>query len=197
MPRLALILPAALLLLAGPARADWSVTEMPTDEGGTTLAAESYSRSGEGRLSVGCTPEDVLYVGLEYVGHVTAAERLRVAYRVDGRGSIQGRWPTSPADGALRVYNTTDVYVDEMIRRVRQGTRLRVDIELLPHLVFDLAGSEQAVATVMQRCGGENPSPVVETGDPAEAEAEEAPPPGPTEPTPPGPGAPTPLVPTE
>jgi hypothetical protein len=188
----------AVMTAAGPARAAWEVTETPGEEGGSTLAAEVFSQSGAGRLAVGCTPEDVLYVGIEYVGHVTAADELRVAYRVDGRGSIQGRWPTAPADGALRVYNTTGIYVDEMVRRLRRGRWLAVEIELLPRLRFDLMGSDDAISLIMQRCGGETVPPVVEPGEEGEAsedgeDTEDAAPDGGGG----GAGEPTPLVPTD
>jgi hypothetical protein len=194
MPRLPLCL-AAFLLLAAPARAEWTVAEMPVEEdGASALAAETYSASGEARLAVGCTAEDVLYVGIEYVGHATTADQLRVAYRVNGGGSIQGRWPTSPAMGSLRVYNTIPVYVDEMVRRLRRGSRMTVDIELLPRLAFDLAGSDDAITRVMQRCGGETPSTVL---DPDETEPDGT---GRDESEggngPPSPGEPTPLVPS-
>ena len=134
---------------------------------------------------MGCTAADLLYAGFEYVGHTTAADQLRVAYRVDNRGSIQGRWPTAPATGALRVYNTTPVYVDELVRRLRRGSTVVVDIELLPRLVFDLTGSEEAFLPVLRRCGGEPPPPgEVESEDGEEAEEAATASHGPGDPTP-------------
>ena len=182
-----LLLLSGLLFLAAPARAEWAVAERPAEEGdGTALAAEAFSESGTGRLEVGCTSDDLLYAGVEYVGHMTAADQLRVAYRVDGRGSIQGHWPTAPATGALRVYNTTPVYVDELVRRLRRGATVAVDIELLPRLIFDLAGSEEAFLPVLRRCGDEPPLPAAEDGENGEdREDEAASPNAPGDPTPP------------
>ena len=181
-----------LVLVAAPARAEWTVDERPAEEGdGTALTAETFSESGTARLEVGCTPDDLLYAGVEYVGHMTAADQLRVAYRVDGRGSIQGFWPTAPATGALRVYNTTPVYVDELVRRLRLGSMATVDIELLPRLVFDLQGSEEAFLPVLRRCGDEPPLPAAVDGENGEdGDDEAASPDAPRD----APGDPTPLT---
>ena len=168
------LLIAMLLLTADPASAEWRIDEQPAEEGdGTALTAETYSRSGAARLEVGCTADDLLYAGVEYAGHLTGADQLRVAYRVDGRGSIEGPWPTAPATGALRVYTTTPIYVDELVRRLRRGATMMVDIELLPELSFDLIGSEETILTVLRRCGGEPPAPAPEMAEEDDGHQEE------------------------
>ncbi|NBB83778.1 MAG: hypothetical protein GVY28_10275 [Alphaproteobacteria bacterium] len=86
-----------------------------------------------------------------------------------------------------------------MVRRLRRGRRLAVDIELLPRLRFDLMGSDDAITQIMQRCGGETAPPVVEPGEDGEAseESEAADGDGDESNGGDGPGQPTPLVPTD
>jgi hypothetical protein len=148
----ALTLVIALALPAGPAAAGWEVHEHALLEGdGMRVAAEAFSASGEARVSVGCQPNGIRYVALDYVGYRTLAEALRVHYRVDSRNAIASLWPTA-AHTVLRVYNSDPVYVDEFARRTMAGWRLTMDVELLPQQSFSLRGSRRAITAALDRC---------------------------------------------
>lgn len=180
--RLALTL--ALLVSAGSEgrAASWSV-RTPGGGAGPAIVAEAYSRSGEARLTVGCTNAGLLYSALELVGHETVASSLRVVYRVDGRNAIAAGWPVHPRDGALLLYQSNDVYLQEFARRLMRGSRLRLTVELLAPLTVSLDGSRDAISAVLAHCGsagggeGEDESPQQDNGADPDGN-------GPGEPTP-------------
>jgi|GEM_PF-2023766 len=148
----AVALGLALTLPAGPAAAGWEVHEHALGDGdGMAVAAEVFSDSGEARVSVGCRPDGMRFVALDYVGYRTVADALRVLYRVDSRNPIASLWPTAEHT-VLRVYNTDPVYVDEFARRTMAGWRLTLDVELLPELEFSLRGSRRAITAALTRC---------------------------------------------
>ncbi|NBC31972.1 MAG: hypothetical protein GVY13_04785 [Alphaproteobacteria bacterium] len=151
---LAAALLATLWLAAEGRAASWSLRAPGgPGGGGPSIAAEAYSRSGEARLAVGCTENGLLFSSLDYVGYETVAERLRVAYRVDGRNVIAAPWPVEPREGTLLLYQSNDVYLQEFARRLMRGNWLRLEVELLPPLTFALDGSRDAIAAVLDRCG--------------------------------------------
>ena len=154
MPVLRSLIPAAtaaLCCLPGAAGADWVVNERQTEDG-ATIVAETFARTGDARLVVGCTAERLQYTSLEYLGYDSAADSLTVRYRVDGRNPIDALWPREPTFNALLLYNSNQTFVREFARRVAEGNWLVIDVEVLPTLRFNLRGSRDAVEAVAAWC---------------------------------------------
>ncbi len=164
----------ALSLAAGRAGAGWEVHERALADGdGLAVAAEVFAASGEARVSVGCRPDGMRFVALDYVGYRTGADALRVLYRVDSRNAIGALWPTAE-HSVLRIYNSDPVYVAEFARRTMAGWRLSLDVELLPELEFSLRGSHRAISAALARCREINDAPPEEEGEDGEEDGNAA-----------------------
>ena len=139
--------------------AAWELREqVEVGEARVVLTADAFARSGAARLSLGCTAGGLLYASLDYVGYDTASSALRVAYRVDGRNEISTRWRVEPRDSELLLYSTSPVYLQELSRRVIDGSWLVLSVELLPPLRFSLSGSQDPVTQVLDHCGTDDAS---------------------------------------
>lgn len=170
----AVALGLGLILAAGPAGAGWEVHERALGDGdGLAVAAEAFALSGEARVSVGCRPDGLRFVALDYVGYRTGADALRVLYRVDSRNAIGALWPTAE-HSVLRIYNSDPVYVAEFARRTMAGWRLNLDVELLPELEFSLRGSHRAISAALARCREITETPAEEEDEDGEADGSEA-----------------------
>ncbi|MCB1219021.1 hypothetical protein KDL44_16720, partial [bacterium] len=63
------VVAAALALAAAPAAAQWSMRELPAADGSAIgHVATVMAYSGDAALQIGCSPEGLPFVSLEYLG---------------------------------------------------------------------------------------------------------------------------------
>lgn len=169
------MLAAALALASAPAMAQWSMRELPAADGSATgYVATALAYSGNAALQIGCSPEGMPFVSLEYLGYDSEATALQVRYRVDGRNPIQALWPRQAAYNSLLVTNSNPVFVEEFARRAALGARMLVQVEVLPELWFGLRGSRDAIDHMHSACAVIPPPPpdgTEEGEEPADGEA--------------------------
>ena len=146
------------LAMGQPAHAQWAVRELPTQDGTAVgSVATATAQSGDAEVQIGCSPEGLPFVSVEYIGYDSEADALNVRYRVDARNTIVARWPREPSYNSLLAYNANPVFVEEFTQRVARGTVLRVSVEVLPDLVFDLRGSSAAINRMRLWCASGSP----------------------------------------